>query len=109
MKVTYWPLVERFSASSDLDEKLVTIWLAFADTPRCVLLGTSSDPTRFPDAVNSLSVIGEVTPKLASMEALLKTYGYAPLVTAVPQGSAEEPPQPGGSCVVPATMFVSFW
>ena len=43
-----------------------------------------------------------MTPKLPSTVSLLNTYGYWPLATAVPQ---LDPVQPGGSWVVPATMF----
>jgi hypothetical protein len=45
MKVTTCPSVERLSAISDFDEKLVTIWSFVGGTPFWVLFGTSSELT----------------------------------------------------------------
>ena len=52
MKVRSWPSVERLSASSDFDEKLVTIWSFVGGTPFCELFGTSSESTKEPVGVN---------------------------------------------------------
>jgi hypothetical protein len=65
MNVTSWPLVDGFSASSDFDERLVT---SSRD-------GTLIVPIRCPHGVSSSSEILDVTPKLASTRALLKTNG----------------------------------
>ena len=52
MKVTVWRSVDRLRASSDLDEKLVTIWSLFGPTPRAALLGTSIELIGQPDGLN---------------------------------------------------------
>jgi hypothetical protein len=65
MNDTVRPSGERLSASSDLEEKLVTSSFA----------GTSIVPSGWPDGVISASQIREVTPKLPSTSALLKTWG----------------------------------
>src|ERR1700678_1434213 len=90
MNVTYVPFVDRFSDSSDLEEKLVT----------SSLLGMSIRPTCLPDGVISSRKMGEVMPKLASVSTLLKICGKEPSAVAVTQFPAV---QPGGSWVVPAT------
>lgn len=41
MNVRYVPSVERFRASSDFEEKLVTSWSFCGGTPFCELLGTA--------------------------------------------------------------------
>ena len=52
MNVTYWPLVDWFSASSDLDEKLVTTPEP-PGTPGRVPSGTRSVRTSRPSGVTS--------------------------------------------------------
>ena len=59
------PSGERLSASSDLEEKLVTSSFG----------GTSKVPSGRPEGVISARKIREVTPKLPSTSALLKTCG----------------------------------
>ena len=59
------PSGDRLSASSDLDEKLVTSWFA----------GTATVPRGKPEGVSSLRKIREVTPKLGSVRSLLNTCG----------------------------------
>src|SRR5271165_4276872 len=79
MKVITLPSVDRFSPSSDLELKLVTI----------MLLGTSKVLTVVPDGAIWSRKMGEVTPKLPSIVLLLKTLlvpvvdAYAPLATAL--------------------------
>jgi hypothetical protein len=70
MNVTDRPLADRLSASSDLDEKLVT-------TPSLPSPGGGTERvfTRCPDGVSCSRKIGEVTPKLASTESLFHTPG----------------------------------
>lgn len=51
MKVIIEPSVERLRASSDLDEKLVTIWSLVGGTPFWVLFGTSTELMTDPDGV----------------------------------------------------------
>ena len=75
MNVTVWRSVDRLSASSDFDEKLVTIWSAFGPTPRAALFGTSMELIGQPDGLNWSRNIFEVIPKLASTRSLLKTVG----------------------------------
>ena len=65
MNVTYLPSVDRLSAPSDLDEKLV-----FSS-----LVGTGMTPCGWPHGVISLRKSGDVTPKLPSTVSLLNTYG----------------------------------
>ena len=67
MKDSSRPLVDRLSASSDLEEKLVTRLAPGT--------GTGVVLTRRPDGVSWSRKIGEVTPKLASTSTLLKTCG----------------------------------
>lgn len=74
MNVTYWPLVDWFSASSDLDEKLVTTPEP-PGTPGRVPSGTRSVRTSRPAGVTSFRKIGEVMPKLPSASTLLNTPG----------------------------------
>src|ERR1700759_1378701 len=94
MNVTARPVVDRLSASSDLELKLVTSsWV-----------GTSVLPTTSPLGVSCHKKIGEVTPKLESATSLLNTYGYAPSLVAVTQLAGA---QPGGSCVTPGSMSAS--
>ena len=65
MNDTAPPVVERLSASSDLDEKLVTrSWV-----------GTLILPTTSPLGASCHRKIGDVTPKLLSTTSLLNTYG----------------------------------
>src|ERR1700722_6542991 len=111
MKFTDLPSVERLRASSDFDEKLVTIWSGLDATPGSVLFGTSIVLTGVPDGVSWSSTIFDVTPKLPSIVSLLKTWGYSPPSTAVPHGSSAflAVLHPGGSSVEPATIFGSFW
>ena len=94
MNVTARPVVETLSASSDLDEKLVTNWS----------VGTLILPTTSPPGVSCHRRIGEVTPKLPSATSLLNTYGYAPSAVAVTQLAAV---QPGGNWVTPGWMSAS--
>jgi len=65
MKDTVRPSGDRLRASSDLEEKLVTSSSA----------GTSSVPSGRPQGVISARKIRDVTPKLPSANALLKTCG----------------------------------
>ncbi len=65
MNVTYLPSVDRLSAPSDLDEKLV-----FSS-----LEGTGMTSSVRPKGVISRRKSREVTPKLPSTESLLNTYG----------------------------------
>jgi len=51
MNVTIRPSVDRFSAISDLDGKLVTIWSLVGVSPSA-LLGTSSELTSSPDGLS---------------------------------------------------------
>src|ERR1700722_13936427 len=81
MKVRLLPSAERFRASSDLELKLVTIWL----------LGTCSSPSKKPKGLRFQRTIGEETPKLGSLLALFQTlwlslrFGASPLSLAYPQ------------------------
>ena len=84
MNVRSCPFVDGFSASSDFEEKLVTR----------SRVGTLIVPIRCPHGVSSSSEILDVTPKLLSTRALLKTYGYVPSAVAVTQLPALHP---GGS------------
>ena len=72
MNVTKFLSADRLRATSDLDEKLPTIWSEFAVTPRCALLGTSIVLIHRPCGVSWSSTIFEVMPKLPSISALLK-------------------------------------
>src|SRR5579872_7001038 len=92
MKVTSCPSVERLSATSDFDEKLVTSWSFVAGTPFWELFGTSSELTSDPDGVTWSRKSGDVTPKLASTVSLFQTNGYEPSAIADPQPLV----QPGG-------------
>ena len=65
MNVTSRPLVDRFSASSDFDEKLVTR----------SRVGTLNLPSIAPSGVTRSRKIGAATPKLGSTMSLLNTYG----------------------------------
>ena len=65
MNVTSQPFVERLSASSDLEEKLVTR----------SRLGTGIRLNTWPHGVSSSRNTREVTPKLASTVSLLNTVG----------------------------------
>ena len=84
--------MDRFRASSDLDEKLVT-----RPPPGCDGSGTRSVLTSRPDGVSWSRNTGEVTPKLASTRSLLNTPGYEPSLVAVAQPLV----QPGGRMVTP--------
>src|SRR5215467_4829858 len=97
MKLRSWPFVDRLSATSDLDEKLVTTWSPAApEWP--VPSGTRSVLITCPDEGLSWSrKIGEVMPKLESTPSLFQTPGYEPSLFAVTQLVV----QPGGSCVTP--------
>jgi hypothetical protein len=75
MKVTTRPSVDRLSAISDLDGKLVTIWSLFGEIRRSELLGTSSELTSSPDGLSWSSTIFAVMPKLASAASLFQTFG----------------------------------
>src|ERR1700691_3956835 len=78
MKVRALPSVDRFSASSDLELKLVTI----------MLVGITKLLSVVADGVSRSRKIGEVIPKLPSTESLSHTLlellveGYAPLFVA---------------------------
>src|ERR1039457_5169833 len=80
MKVSTLPSVDRFSPSSDLELKLVTIMLP----------GTATLLIVAPDGVSCSRKMGEVTPKLPSILLLLKMLfalvvdTYAPLSEALP-------------------------
>src|ERR1700733_5832562 len=104
MNVTTRPSVERLSAISDLDEKLVTTRLPIGWSRRSECWGpsTSSELMNLPDGSSWSSTIFAVMPKLLSTTSLLKTNGYAPPSVAVTQLGAT---QLGGSTVVPATTF----
>ncbi|MGZ4250579.1 MAG: hypothetical protein ACXVUE_20010 [Solirubrobacteraceae bacterium] len=93
MNVTSRPLVDRFSASSDFDEKLVT----------SSRVGTLNLSSMLPLGVIRSRNIGAATPKLGSARSLLNTYGYAPSAVAVAQPVV----QPGGSTVTPGCMSAS--
>src|ERR1700731_4115535 len=98
MNVRFCPLVDRFMASSDLDEKLVTMWssvLSLPDPPGSA--GTGSVLTRCPDGVTWSRKTGEVMPKLPSTESLFQTPGYEPLLLATAQPLVH----PGGRTVTP--------
>jgi hypothetical protein len=84
MNVTSVPAVERFSASSDFEEKLVTRSRE----------GTSIRLSTCPHGVSSSRNTGEVTPKLPSTRSLLNTNGYVPSATA---GVQALPLQPAGA------------
>src|SRR4029077_13039935 len=90
------PSVERFSASSDLELKLVTI----------MSVGTASVPSRSPLVLRLSRKIGEVIPKLPSGPSLLKTVGYVPSATAVAHFTftVVVPPASSGSVTVRATQ-----
>jgi hypothetical protein len=66
MKVTYRPSVDRFSASSDFDEKLVTMWSPSSPEPFRDPSGSRSVLSSRPDGVSWSRKIGDVTPKLPS-------------------------------------------
>ena len=91
-----FPSVDRFSANSDFELKLVTIWS----------LGMGSVPSKNPSLVILSRKIGEVTPKLPSGPSLLNTVGYVPSATAVPQVTFTfaVPPASNGTRTVPATQ-----
>ena len=74
MKVRSRPLVDKFSASSDLEEKLVTMWPA-AGPNSPVPSGTRSVLTRCPSGVIWSRKIGEVTPKLGSARVVVEHAG----------------------------------
>src|ERR1700744_4072351 len=89
MKVIWRPSVDRLSASSDLELKLVTR----------SLVGTAMVRSGNPSGVTSSKNIAEVIPKLGSYKTSFQTSGYVPSKGA-PDG-AEQPPvvaaQFGGS------------
>src|ERR1700733_16337773 len=97
MNVSDLPSVERFSASSDFELKLVTIWL----------VGTVSVPRRRPNVVMLSRKIGELTAKLGSDTSLLNTVGYVPSALATPQATATldglPPAVADGTETLPAT------
>ena len=99
MKVMERPSTERFSASSDLELKLVTI--------RSVGMGRV--PSSQPSVVMSSRKMGDVTPKLPSEFALFQTlwvsnrFGYSPLSVATPHGTVTGVVPP----VVVGTLMVS--
>src|SRR5215471_12706392 len=109
MKVITLPSVDRFSASSDLELKLVTI----------MLLGTAKLLTVVPDGVSCSRKMGEVIPKLPSTLLLLKMLlalsvdAYAPLSVAL--APVQEPVdavsalagQTGGSAWPTTTVLLS--
>ena len=93
--------MDRFRASSDLEEKLVT-----RPPPGPGPSGTRSVLTSRPDGVSWLRNTGEVTPKLGSASTLLNTPGYEPSLVAVTQPLV----QPGGRTVTPGVSRPgSFW
>src|ERR1700691_5463363 len=101
MNVTDRSLVDRFRASSDLEEKLVT-----RPPPGCAASGMRSVLTRGPEGVTWSRNTGEVTPKLPSTRSLLNTPGYEPSLVAVAQPLV----QPGGRTVTPGCSRPgSFW
>jgi hypothetical protein len=81
MNVMDFPSIERFSASSDFELKLVTI----------LSLGIGREPSSQPSVVTLSRKIGEVTPKLPSEPELFQTlceskrFGNSPLSEAIPQ------------------------
>src|SRR5271168_1507186 len=83
MKVIDLPSTERFSASSDLELKLVT----------SLALGIGSVPSNLPSVLRLSRKIGELTPKLPSEFALFHTlcesarFGNSPLSDATPQAT----------------------
>src|SRR5579862_9389487 len=101
MKVRDFPSAERFSASSDLEVKLVTI----------LSVGMAIVPSRSPDVDRLSRKIGELMPKLESVPALFQTlcesfrFGYSPLSLATPQGTFTLVVPPGG--VVFGTLTVT--
>src|SRR5262245_47618316 len=94
MNVTYLPSVERLSASSDFEEKLVTSW----SRPWLAVSGTCRVLISLPDGVTWSRNIGDVMPKFASTWSLFHTPGYVPSLFAVTQSLV----QPGGRVVRPA-------
>src|SRR5215813_13357998 len=96
MNVRLRPLVDRFSASSDFDEKLVASRSPRPPSPLDPS-GTRSVLIRCPDGVISSRKTGDVIPKLASARSLFHTWGYVPSLVAV----AHPDVQPGGRTVTP--------
>src|ERR1700722_13758293 len=86
MKVRTLPSVERLSAISDLELKLVTSWSLSVRIFLKELLGTSRLSRTNPDGVSWSRKIFAVTPKEGSGMTLLKTKGYFPLLVAAAQG-----------------------
>src|SRR5271170_1244409 len=86
MKVRSLPSVERLSAISDFELKLVTSWLLSVRTLLRELLGTSRLSRTNPEGVSWSRNIFAVMPKLPSTRSLLKTNGYFPLLVAATQG-----------------------
>src|ERR1700722_12354059 len=86
MKVRSLPSVERLSAISDLELKLVTSWSLSVRTFLKELFGTSRLSRTNPEGVSWSRKIVAVTPKAGSGMTLLKTKGYFPLSVAAAHG-----------------------
>src|SRR5215469_1755449 len=108
MKVSTLPSVDRFSASSDLELKLVTI----------MLLGTAKLLTVVPDGVSCSRKMGEVIPKLPSTVSLLKMLLVLSVAAYAPLSVALAPQAPGAAVLAlagqtggntwPTTMLLLF-
>src|SRR5271154_2045818 len=86
MKVRSLPSVERLSAISDLELKLVTSWLLSVRMFVRELFGTSRLLRTNPKGVIWSRNTFAVTPKEGSGMTLLKTKGYFPLLVAGAHG-----------------------
>src|SRR5579862_1593432 len=96
MKVSDLPSVERFSASSDFELKLVTIRL----------VGIARVPISSPLVFRLSRNTGEVMLKLPSARSLLNTVGYVPSLVALAHFTftLAAPPASKGTLTVPATQ-----
>src|ERR1700722_18728708 len=98
MNVSDLPSVERFSASSEFELKLVTIFS----------LGIASVPSRKAKVVMLSRKMGDETAKLPSDSSLLNTAGYVPSAVATPQATATlagfPPAVADGTETLPATQ-----
>jgi hypothetical protein len=96
MKVIDLPSMERFTANSDFELKLVTT----------SSVGIARVPIRCPSVVRLSRKIGEVIPKWPSAVLLLKTPGKLPSAMGVLQVTATGvvPPAMSGTLTVPATQ-----
>src|SRR5215471_16633014 len=101
INVIDFPSLDRFTASSDLELKLVTTRL----------VGIGRVPRSLPSVVRLSKKIGEVTPKLPSGLSLFQTlwlserFGYSPFSTALAHFTVTivVPPAISGRVTVPGT------